>query len=125
MHLSRHGERGRERERERKRGRNGVLSPFSIYSSLSLALYPNRALCLPPFSHFLIVNKPSLSLSLSLSLASGDAHECAMRVCVSVQCVSVTVVAPPKNHNVLAFAARYNKSRVPVHSGIRPLLPVY
>jgi hypothetical protein len=72
----------RERERERKRGRNGVLSPFSIYSSLSLALYPNRALCLPPFSHFLIVNKPSLSLSLSLSLLPPA-------MLMSVQCVSV------------------------------------
>jgi len=37
------------------------------------AVSPERALCLPNFSHFVIVNKPSLSLSraraLSLSLA--------------------------------------------------------
>jgi hypothetical protein len=31
------------------------------------AVSPDRALCLPTFSHFLIVNKTSLSLSLSLS----------------------------------------------------------
>ncbi len=30
------------------------------------AVLPDRALCLPTFSHFLIVNKTSLSLSLSL-----------------------------------------------------------
>ena len=34
------------------------------------AVLPDRALCLPTFSHFLIVNKTSLSLSLSLSLSS-------------------------------------------------------
>ena len=28
------------------------------------AVFPDRALCLPTFSHFLIVNKTSLSLSL-------------------------------------------------------------
>ena len=32
------------------------------------AVSPNRALCLPTFNHFVIVNKTSLSLSLSLSL---------------------------------------------------------
>ena len=32
------------------------------------AVSPDRALYLSTFSHFLIVNKPSLSLSLSLSL---------------------------------------------------------
>jgi hypothetical protein len=38
--------------------------------SLSEAVLPDRALCLPTFSHFLIVNKTfSLSLSLSLSRA--------------------------------------------------------
>ena len=31
------------------------------------AVLPDRALCLPSFSHFFIVNKTSLSLSLSLS----------------------------------------------------------
>ncbi len=42
-----------------------------INSSVSLsapeAVLPERALCLPTFSHFLIFNKTSLSLSLSLS----------------------------------------------------------
>jgi hypothetical protein len=33
------------------------------------AVSPDRALYLPTFSHFLIVNKTSLSLSLSLSLS--------------------------------------------------------
>ena len=33
------------------------------------AVSPDRALCLPTFSHFLIVNKTSLSLSLSPSLS--------------------------------------------------------
>jgi hypothetical protein len=33
------------------------------------AVSPDRTLCLPTFSHFLIVNKTSLSLSLSLALA--------------------------------------------------------
>jgi hypothetical protein len=33
------------------------------------AVLPDRALCLPTFSHFLIVNKTSLSLSLSFSLS--------------------------------------------------------
>jgi hypothetical protein len=32
------------------------------------AVLPDRALCLPTFSHSLIVNKASLSLSLSLSV---------------------------------------------------------
>jgi hypothetical protein len=32
------------------------------------AVSPDRALCLPSFSHFVIVNKTSLPLSLSLSL---------------------------------------------------------
>ena len=30
---------------------------------------PDRALCLPTFSHFVIANKRSLSLSLSISLS--------------------------------------------------------
>ena len=33
------------------------------------AVLPDRALCLPTFSHLLIVNKTSLSLSLSLSFS--------------------------------------------------------
>jgi hypothetical protein len=33
------------------------------------AVLPDRALCLPTFSHFLIVNKTSLSLSLTLCLS--------------------------------------------------------
>ena len=33
------------------------------------AVSPDRALCLPTFSHFVIVNKNSLSLSLFLSLS--------------------------------------------------------
>ena len=41
------------------------------------AVSPERALCLPNFSHFVIVNKPSLSLSslspLSLSLSRARA----------------------------------------------------
>jgi hypothetical protein len=32
------------------------------------AVSPDRVLCLPTFSHFLIINKTSLALSLSLSL---------------------------------------------------------
>ena len=32
------------------------------------AVSPDRALCLPTFSHFVIVNKTPLSLSLSLSV---------------------------------------------------------
>jgi hypothetical protein len=36
------------------------------------AVSPNRALCLPIFSHFLIVNEPSLSLSLSGSVIGAD-----------------------------------------------------
>ena len=32
------------------------------------AVSPDRALCLPTFSHFVIVNKTSLYISLSLSL---------------------------------------------------------
>jgi hypothetical protein len=38
----------------------------------------DRALCLPTFSHFLIVNKTSLSLSLSLSLSRGG--RCRLRL---------------------------------------------
>ena len=52
----------------------GVILRCRSSSALSLARSPsprkpspNRALCLPTFSHFLIVNKASLSLSLSLS----------------------------------------------------------
>jgi hypothetical protein len=37
------------------------------------SLIPDRALCLPTFSHFLIANKTSLSLSLSLSLPRAHA----------------------------------------------------
>jgi hypothetical protein len=33
------------------------------------AASPDKALCLPTFSHFVIVNKTSLPLSLSLSLS--------------------------------------------------------
>jgi hypothetical protein len=33
------------------------------------AVSPDRALCIPTFSHFVIVNKTPLSLSLSLSLS--------------------------------------------------------
>jgi hypothetical protein len=36
------------------------------------AASPDRALCLPTFSHFVIVNKTSLSLSLSPSLSSSS-----------------------------------------------------
>jgi hypothetical protein len=50
------------------------LSTFSHFvivdkTSLSLSLSLDRALCLPTFSHFLIVNTVSFSLSLSLSLS--------------------------------------------------------
>jgi hypothetical protein len=38
------------------------------------AVLPEKALCLPTFSHFLMVNKTSLSLSLSLSLSVSRAH---------------------------------------------------
>jgi hypothetical protein len=34
------------------------------------AVSPDRALCLPTFSHFVIVNKTSLYLSFSLSLVA-------------------------------------------------------
>jgi hypothetical protein len=36
------------------------------------AVSPDRALCLPTFSHFFIVNKTSLSLSLSSSSSSSS-----------------------------------------------------
>jgi len=49
------------------------LSSLSLASSLAEAVLPDRALYLPTFGHFLIVNKTSLSLSplffLSLSLS--------------------------------------------------------
>ena len=44
-------------------------SPSMLEPVRSGAVSPDRALCLPTFSHFWIVNKTSLSLSLSLSLS--------------------------------------------------------
>jgi hypothetical protein len=45
-------------------------SPSTLEPVRPGAVSPDRALCLPTFSHFVIVNKTSLSLSpLSLSLA--------------------------------------------------------
>ncbi len=45
------------------------LSSLSLASSLAEAVLPDRALYLPTFGHFLIVNKTSLSLSPSLFLS--------------------------------------------------------
>jgi len=39
------------------------------------AVSPDRALCLPTFSHFVIANKTSLSLSLSPSTARGPCSQ--------------------------------------------------
>jgi hypothetical protein len=44
-------------------------SPSTLKPVRAGAVSTDRALCLPTFSHFVIVNKTSLSLSLSLSLA--------------------------------------------------------
>jgi hypothetical protein len=53
---------------------NGLLTPPVRNNLLEpvrpRAVSPDRALCLPTFSHFLIVNKTSLSLSLSLFLGT-------------------------------------------------------
>jgi hypothetical protein len=52
-----------------------TFSHFLIVNKTSLSLVrpgavsPDRALCVPTFSHFVIVNKTSLSLFLSLSLS--------------------------------------------------------
>jgi hypothetical protein len=43
-------------------------SPSMLKPVRPEAVSPDRALCLPTFSHFVIVNKTSLSLSLSLSI---------------------------------------------------------
>jgi hypothetical protein len=45
-----------------------ILLLLLLPSPSFLSLIHSRALCLPTFSHFLIVNKTSLSFSLSLSL---------------------------------------------------------
>jgi hypothetical protein len=45
-----------------------AYSPSMLELVRSGAVSPDRALCLPTFSHFVIVNRTSLSLSLSLSL---------------------------------------------------------
>jgi hypothetical protein len=52
------------------------------------AVSPERALCLPTFSHIVIVNKTSLSLSLSLSL-------CSPRSCSNKH---THLAAPPANN---------------------------
>jgi len=44
-----------------------VHSPSMLEPVRPGALTPDRAFCLPTLSHYLIVNKTSLSLSLSLS----------------------------------------------------------
>jgi hypothetical protein len=44
-------------------------SPSMLEPVRPRAASSDRALCLPTFSHFVIVNKPCLSLSLSLSLS--------------------------------------------------------
>jgi hypothetical protein len=44
-------------------------SPSMLEPVCPGAVSPDRALCLPTFSHFLIVNKTSLSLALSLPLS--------------------------------------------------------
>jgi hypothetical protein len=44
-------------------------SPSKLEPVRPLAVSPDRALCLPTFIHFLIVNNTSLSLALSLSLS--------------------------------------------------------
>jgi len=54
--------------REGRNARRVKVTPF-LYSTkrLELLVLPDRALCLPTFSHFLIQQNFSLSLSLSLS----------------------------------------------------------
>jgi hypothetical protein len=49
---------------------NKTCLSLSLSLSLSEAVLPDRALYLPTFSHFLIVNTKLLSLSLSLSTFS-------------------------------------------------------
>jgi hypothetical protein len=44
-------------------------SPSMLEPMRPGAVSPDRALCLPTFSHFVIVNKTPLSLSLSLCLS--------------------------------------------------------
>jgi hypothetical protein len=58
------------------------------------AVSPDRALCLPTFSHFVIVNKTSLSLFLSLSGGRGESP--AREFCVRAEksrplCVSTNI----------------------------------
>jgi len=53
------------------------------------AVLPDRALCLPTFSHFLIVNKTSLSLSLSLSLWSSAPTT--ILACMNVEIPKTTI----------------------------------
>jgi len=57
---------------------NLSLSPF-----LPLSACPDMALCLPTFSHFLIVNKTSLSLSLFLFLSLLERDRIVMPLCDS------------------------------------------
>ncbi len=52
------------------------LTILALRSVRPEAVLPDRALCLPTFSHFLIVNKTNLSLlSISLSLSRGRRPE--------------------------------------------------
>jgi hypothetical protein len=68
------------------------------------AVSPDRALCLPNFSHFLIVNKTSLSLSLSIHLPpqcgeatshAGEEEESRLITCALRHSVDYVSCLPP------------------------------
>jgi hypothetical protein len=65
----------------------GIALTVICWSPCAQAVLPDRALCLPTFSHFLIVNKTYLSLSLSRSpCVQGRCHptgRCAYRPSVT------------------------------------------
>ena len=72
------GWKGREEEvtREGERG-DRLPAGFRVYMYFLFPelVLPDRALCLPAFSHFLIVNKTSLFLSLSRSATKQKERE--------------------------------------------------
>jgi hypothetical protein len=67
----------------------------------SPALSPDRALCLPTFRHFVIVNKTSLTLSLSLSLSLGRSRALSLPLIRSLL-VNKHTPPPPRSRRLTA-----------------------
>ena len=73
------------------------------------AVLSDRALCLPTFGHYLIINKTSLSVSLSRSRSLSLSLALAVALALSLAHARARSLAELSSPEMLAFANRFSK----------------